>query len=198
MLCGMSEIEELRAKWDGRYAAALTGDIQASEVLADNLHLLPTCGDALDLACGLGANALLLAGRGLRTHAWDLSPVAIERLRDRAGALPLRAEVRDVMARPPEPASFDVICVGSFLERALCPSIAAALKPGGVLFYQTWSLERVDDSGPGTPGFRLATNELLALFRGLIVRFYRDEGVLGDAHRGFRNRAQFVAQRPLA
>jgi len=34
----------------------------------------------LDLACGLGANALRLAELGLKTEAWDLSPVAVERL----------------------------------------------------------------------------------------------------------------------
>jgi hypothetical protein len=28
------------------------------------------------------------------------------------------------------------------------------------------------------------------------VRFYREEGRLGDAARGFRNRAQLVAQKP--
>lgn len=191
----MSDTDELRAKWDDRHAAA-TGPVSPGEVLAENAHLLPRSGDALDLASGLGGNALFLARRGLRTWAWDLSPVAVDRLGLAAGALPLTAEVRDVIARPPEPGRFDVICVGHFLERALCPDIAAALRPGGLLFYQTWCRERVDDSGPGNQAFRLATNELLQLFPGLIVRFYRDEGRAGDPAAGFRNRAQLVAQRP--
>jgi len=193
----MADNDELCRKWDGRYAEASTGVAPPLEVLAENVHLLPDHGEALDLACGLGGSALLLARRGLSTRAWDISGVAIGALQRRAGDLPLRAEVRDLSAEPLPATAFDVICVGHFLDRALCPEIAAALRPGGLLFYQTYSLERVDESGPGSERFRLARNELLRLFPGLIVRFYRDEGAVGDTRRGFRNRAQLVAQRPL-
>ena len=190
----MDEVE-LRRKWDQRYAQsdALPAPL---EVLADNAHLLPARGDAVDLACGLGGSALFLARRGLRTRAWDLSPVAVQTLQRVAADLPLQAEARDIALRPPQAERFDVICVGHFLERELCPRIAAALRPGGLLFYQTFTRERVDDSGPGSERFRLDCNELLHLFRDLIVRFYREQGRIGDPARGFRNRAQLVAQRP--
>ena len=191
------ETEDTRAKWDARYAGAEPGPAPL-EVLADNAHLLPREGTALDLACGLGGSALFLARHGLTTFAWDLSPVAVQVLQQGAGDLPLTAQVRDVVAQPPEPGRFDVICVGHFLDRALCPAISAALRPGGLLFYQTFTRERVDDSGPSTDRFRLATNELLTLFPGLIVRLYREEGAVGDKARGFRNKAQLVAQRPVA
>ena len=100
-----------------------------------------------------------------------------------------------MLVHPPDPDSFDVICVGHFLERSLCPKIAAALRPGGLLFYQTFTEERVDDGGPGNPAFRLGCNELLRLFPDLVVRLYREEGRVGDMTRGFRNRAQLIAQR---
>lgn len=191
----MTDIE-LRDKWNRRYdqAQQVPG---ALEVLVENAHLLPSRGTALDLACGLGGSGLFLAERGLQTWAWDLSAVAIESLERRAGTLPLHAEVRDVVKDPPEAGRFDVICVGHFLERELCTDIAAALKPGGLLFYQTFALERVDDSGPSNVRYRLAPNELLELFPQLLVRFYRDEGRAGEHARGFRNRAQLVAARPL-
>ncbi len=180
-------------KWDRRYST--TSDTGSPlEVLLENRHLLPTAGDALDLACGAGASALFLAGRGLHTWAWDMSAVAIEALAGRGGGLPLHAEARDVVARPPEAARFDVICVGHFLDRALCDAISAALRPGGLLFYQTFTRERVDESGPVTPAYRLALNELPALFPDLTVRFYREEGTVGDTSQGFRNKAQLVAQ----
>lgn len=191
----MAENEDLRLKWDGRYAEAAIGEAPPLEVLAEYAHLLPSHGDALDLACGLGGSALFLARRGLHTAAWDISAVAVDALRRSAGDLPLIAEVRDVAASPPLPETFDVICVGHFLDRALCPAIAAALRPGGLLFYQTFTRERVDEGGPSSERFRLETNELLRLFPQLIVRVYRDEGRLGDIARGFRNRAQLVAQR---
>ncbi len=187
--------DSLRQKWDQRYRQAGTAP-SALEVLGENLHLLPRQGTALDLACGLGGSALLLAEYGLATEAWDLSPVAVDSLARRAGKLPLVAEVRDVSRRPPEPGEFDVICVGHFLDREICPAIAAALRPGGLLFYQTFTRERVDPGGPSNESYLLAANELLGLFPGLILRFYRDEGCLGDVTRGFRNRAQMVAQQP--
>lgn len=108
--------DELRLKWDGRYADAV-GEGMPIDVLVDNAHLLPASGLALDLACGLGGNALFLARRGLQTTAWDLSPVAIASLQSAAGGLPIRAEVRDVTVLPPSPGQFDVICVGHFLDR---------------------------------------------------------------------------------
>ncbi len=188
--------EDLREKWDRRYENALATPPPIA-VLTENAHLLPDRGRALDLACGLGGNALYLARRGLQVSAWDLSPVAVAALVASAGGLDLSAEARDVTAHPPPPDLFDVICVGHFLERALCSHIADALRPGGLLFYQTFTRERVDDGGPSTASFRLETNELMRLFSGLILRFYRDEGCIGDTGRGFRNYAQMVAQRPF-
>ena len=187
----------MREKWDARYREAATAGT-ACAVLADNAHLLPVNGRALDLACGLGGNALLLARHGLETRAWDLSHVAIERLNATAAAegLALDAEVRDVVAEPPPPASFDVIVVSHFLERDLCPALAAALRSGGLLFYQTFTRERVSEDGPKNPDYRLLPGELLARFPWLRVIVYRDEGTLGDTAHGFRNQAQLVAMKP--
>lgn len=169
----------------------------AAAVLAENLQLLPATGEALDLACGLGANALLMARQGLRARAWDLSAVAIKHLNEAAvkAGVSLIGEVRDVDAMPPEPGRFDVIVVAHFLNRDLASAITAALRPDGLLFYQTFSREAVTDSGPSNPAYRLNTNELLRLFPGLVLRFYREEGRVGDCRRGTRDLAQLVAQR---
>ncbi len=187
--------QETRAKWDRIYLGRDEAPPRPAAVLRDNLHLLPAAGKALELACGLGGNALLLARQGLVTEAWDISPVAAERLAAmaRAQGLALRTAARDVVAYPPPPASYDVIVVTHFLERALCPCLVKALRPGGLLFYQTFTREAVDDSGPSNPGFRLAPNELLSLFAGLRIVAYREEGRLGDVGRGFRNEAMLVA-----
>lgn len=186
---------DTRRKWDDRHAGNAAVAVPL-EVLVDNAHLLPRSGDALDLASGLGGSALFMARHGLRVTAWDISDVAVDRLHEAATGLTLTAQVRDVVAQPPPPCSFDVITVGHFLDRSICAQIAAALRPKGLLFYQTFSLERIDDSGPRDGPYRLQTNELLRLFPGLTVRLYRDEGRAGDIARGFRNRAQLVAQRP--
>jgi tellurite methyltransferase len=189
--------EDLRAKWDARYHEANAADARPCGVLETFQHLLPSAGSALDVACGLGGNAQLLACRGLETAAWDLSPVAIARLGNLAASrgLPLRAEIRDVLSQPPEPGRFDVIVVSHFLERELAPALQDALRPGGLLFYQTWTREAVDGGGPQNPAFRLAANELLRLFGGLRVIAYREEGIIGDTACGVRNEAWLVASR---
>jgi SAM-dependent methyltransferase len=166
-------------------------------VLVENSYLLPAGGVALDLACGLGANACLLARCGLDTVGWDYSRVAIDALTELAitTGLSLQGEVRDAIADPPQPGSFDVIVVSHFLERSLAPSLEAALRRGGLLFYQTFTRIRVDDGGPSNPAFRLDGNELLGLFSGLRVLVYREEGRVGDIRQGFRNEAMLVAQK---
>jgi SAM-dependent methyltransferase len=166
-------------------------------VLRELDFLLPTEGHALDLACGRGGNALWLAARGLRVSAWDYAPAAIEALRRQAEArgLIIDAQVRDVCAEPPSPEGYDVIVVSYFLARELAPAIAAALRPGGLLFYETFVQEAVSDRGPGNPAFRLAPNELLALFPGLLVLDYREHARVGDQTRGQRDIATLVSQR---
>ncbi len=192
-----TEPESLQAKWDARH-----GDPQKqpslAEVLALNRHLLPAQGEALELACGLGGNALMLAEAGLAVTAWDLSPVAIDRLRTLAlqrGLFRLSAQVRDIEREPLPVQRFDVIVVSYYLERRLAPQIAAALKPGGLLFYQTFTRIAVGGEGPQNPAFRLDDNELLRLFEGLRVRFYREENRLGDLTRGTRDLAMLVAEK---
>lgn len=190
-------MNELREKWDSRYRA-IEEPPRAAQVLREYAHLLPASGMALDLACGRGGNALLMARAGLEVSAWDLSPVAIQSLREIAEAegLGIHAEARDVLAEPPSVASFDVIVVSYFLERELVPALCSALRPGGLLFYQTFIRDQVTPGGPSNPDFRLAENELLQLFSGLTLRVYREEGSAGNVEEGFRNEALLVAQRP--
>lgn len=192
--------ETLQGKWDARH-----GDPEkqpgVAEVLARNRHLLPGTGRALELACGLGGNALLLAEQGLDVTAWDLSPVAIGRLQEAAKGKELHnlsAEVRDIERDPPPPESFDVIVVSYYLERALTPRIVEALKPGGLLFYQTFTRIAVGSEGPANPDFRLGDNELLQLFSGLKLRIYREENRLGDLAQGTRDVAMLVAEKVVS
>ncbi|MCU7906523.1 MAG: methyltransferase domain-containing protein [Candidatus Thiodiazotropha sp. (ex Epidulcina cf. delphinae)] len=194
----MDEKPALRNKWDKRHADAEKIP-PATEVLRHNLHLLPGKGQALDLACGLGGNALALARRGLEVSAWDISPIAIERLRQFAAeeALAnLSTEVRDVENLPPQPNRFDLIIVSYYLERSLIPSLIDALRPGGLIYYQTFTRIAVSPLGPRNPAYRLDDNELLRLFSSLKLRFYREERLLGDVSQGIRDVAMLVAEKP--
>ncbi len=188
--------EERKNRWNQRYRCGGSAS-QPARVLVENLHLLPATGLALDLACGLGGNALLLAETGLQVQAWDLSEVAIEKLSAQASVrrVALQASVRDVVAHPPESESCDVILVSRFLERGLIPDLVRALRPGGLVFYETFTRTTLTETGPRNPAHRLGDNELLRLFSGLLIRFYREEGITGDTRRGQRGIAMLVAER---
>lgn len=196
----MEADEERQRRWNRRWAKRSYAESAPIEVLTRYAHLLPSGGTSLDLACGLGCNALYLAERGFASHAWDYSEVAIERVRGEAArrGVVVEGAVCD-LARDPLPRdAFDVIVVARFLERELCAPIAAALRPGGLLYYQSFVRERVNPIGPDDVAFRFAVNELLRLFPGLWVRAFHDEGRVGDTARGIRDESLLVAQRPPA
>lgn len=186
-------------KWNQRYGASNATPAPCS-LLQNHQYLLPTSGKALDLACGLGGNALLLAQHGLDTHAWDISDVAITKLTTLAAEkrLPIQTLTRDIERLPPPPNSFDCIVVSYFLERTICNAIAAALKPRGLLFYQTFSINKISDKGPSSERFLLKNNELIQLFNSLEVRFYQELGNSGDLNQGDRDTVQLIAQKPVS
>ncbi|MCQ8104097.1 methyltransferase domain-containing protein [Methylomonas sp. SURF-2] len=187
----------LQAKWDGIYADnAHTPHI--AEVLSAHLHLLPVRGRALDLACGLGGNALMLAEQGLRVDAWDISRVALSHLQNQAEQHRLQIATRQVVLTPDKlPRNrFDVIVISRFLDRSLCNAIMAALKTDGLLFYQTFIRHKLDQQGPSNPDYLLECNELPQLFSPLTLVFYQEYARIGDLRHGNRNEACYIGQKP--
>jgi tellurite methyltransferase len=189
-------MSDIQTKWDAVYSNKEHSST-ASLVLTQNQHLLPRQGTALDLACGQGGNAVFLAKAGLVVSAWDVSPVVIKQLQDFAhlNNITINAQIRDVVESPPEPNSLDVLVVSYFLDRSLCKHLLAALRPGGLLFYQTYCQQKVEQQGPRNADFLLADNELLSLFSTMKVRVYREESLLGEHQQGWRNQALLVAEK---
>lgn len=190
-------MQSSQQKWDAIYRQREKGFPTASLVLQQNSHLLPKQGSALDLACGQGGNALFLAKAGLDVQAWDVSAVAIDQLKHAANVsgVTVKAEVQDVVNNPPIPNSIDVLVVSFFLDRALCPALLAAIKPGGLLFYQTYCQQKTEQIGPKNPEYLLSDNELLQLFSSMKMRVYREEALLGNHSKGLRNQAILVAEK---
>ncbi len=187
----------MKDKWDKRYSRSENYG-KPFWLLENHQHLLAEQpGRSLDLACGLGTNALLLAELGYDSHGWDISSVALQKLQAFAAErnLSIGCEQRDVEKQPPEPESFDLIVVSQFLHRPICPAITAALKPGGLLFYQSFHRHKNSGEGPTNPRFLLARNELLALFPELAIVYYREDGNIGKPQQGLRNLSYLVAEK---
>ncbi len=190
--------ETTKKKWDKNYDSCSSDYPSPAEVLRQNQHLLPSQGSALDLACGRGANAICLAEKGLTVSAWDISASALEHLANEATnkGLIIELEPRNISEHPPKPNSFDVITVSNFLERELIDDIRKAIKPDGLIFYQTFIIDKVSNIGPSNPDYLLDNNELLNFFSEWKVVLYREEGLLGNVDSGFRNQAMLIAQKP--
>lgn len=130
------------ARWNHRYVE--DGDRWRKRaprsLLLDFAHLLPTTGLALDAAAGVALHGLFLAKRGLHVIALDVSEVGLRLAQQMAQerGLWLETAVLD-LSHPWLPANtFDVIVNFRFLERATFPVYRRALKPGGLLFFETF------------------------------------------------------------
>lgn len=163
--------------------------------LTDNRDLWPTQGHALDLACGRGRHALLLARAGLTVRAVDRDRDAISELRAEGNRMGLAVEagVLDLETDPPPilgESLYDMIVVVNYLHRPLMPMIRAAVKPGGRIFYETFTTRQAERGKPTNPAFLLKNGELRELMRPFAVLRSREGDIDG------RFIASIVAERP--
>jgi SAM-dependent methyltransferase len=129
-------------RWDARYLDNSRPWLprEPRQLLVDYAHLLPESGLVLDAACGAGANGHFLAQRGLRVIALDISLVALRMAVQwgREHACQLDAAVYDLSSPWLPPERFDVILNFHFLERECIPVFRKALKPGGLIYFETF------------------------------------------------------------
>jgi SAM-dependent methyltransferase len=135
-----------RERWDAKHAAGSHAeravDPFCERALGQLANLVP--GTALDLAAGSGRHALELARRGWRVSAWDVSPVGLARLAERAAAAHLAIETRavDLTAAPLPQGSFDLAVVVDFLDRELFARLRELVPIGGHLIACTYTVDR--------------------------------------------------------
>ena len=96
----------------------------------------------LDVGCGEGYGAALLAERAREVVAVDYSPAAIEHAQATYARPNLRFEVADARELPPELAGFDIVICFELVEHLdepdrLLASLARALDSGGTLLLST-------------------------------------------------------------
>ncbi|MGQ0549263.1 MAG: class I SAM-dependent methyltransferase [Armatimonadota bacterium] len=184
-----------RAKWETKYRAReYSHDGPPSDLLRRWIRSLPR-GRALDVAAGLGRNAMFLARAGYTVDAVDISPTGLREARRRARRRRLR--VRWIEAdldtyRLPR-ARYDLVINMFFLKRRLLSALKSAVRPGGVMILETHLQDPAPDGGPSLR-HRLRRGELRRRFRGWDV-LDLEEGVFREGGRAWLL-GRIVAQRP--
>ncbi|WP_286837365.1 class I SAM-dependent methyltransferase [Spongiibacter sp.] len=166
-----------RQKWQQRYADARLPQ-PPCWLLNTYSHWLPDRGYGLDVACGLGGNAMALARAGLTVDALDYADNAVDKLNDyaRREQLSISAKWGDLESQGLHAEQrYDVIVVSYYLHRPLLAQLADALAPGGLLFYQTFNSRRPALRGPSNPDFLLGEGELSRAYAGLETLLHRED-----------------------
>jgi SAM-dependent methyltransferase len=134
-------------------------------------------GRALDVAMGRGRHGRLLAAAGFETFGVD---VKFQAVRDAvAGAaahgVVIRGWCADLTRWALPEDHFDVVVVCRYLQRDLFPALARALRPDGVLLYETFTeTQRSHGRGPTSPAHLLREGELRQLAGSLTPLFYEE------------------------
>lgn len=183
-----------QSDWDAKYRLASDAPpAEPASIVRELLPLLPN-GAALDIACGTGRHSLLLASRGQYVTAIDSSAVGLEVLEVRATMMkvPLRrihslddreesscGGIQLIQANLERAAlprqAFDLILCIQYLQRSLFSQITRALRPGGVLLFETFTQAQLEFAdGPRNTAHLLELGELREAFPELRVLFYRE------------------------
>jgi tellurite methyltransferase len=167
---------------------------QPASWLVDNETALPRGGAVLDVACGRGRHALHLARAGFQVTAIDRDPEALAALRHAARVLGLDVTTQfvDLETSPPPDlgdARYDAIIVFNYLHRPLFPVLRRALRIGGRLVYETFTIAQAARGKPTNPDFLLRPGELQRLAAPLTILQAREGEFAG------RFVASLVAQR---
>jgi SAM-dependent methyltransferase len=140
--------------------------------LVENIDLIPRDRTILDLACGRGRNAVFLAQHGWAVHAVDRDSAVLAELRDVAetAGLPITTDEIDLELGPAlADQRYGGVIVFNYLHRLLMPAITAAVAPGGVLIYETFTAGQARRGHPRNPAFLLDPGELPRLVKPLEV-----------------------------
>ena len=156
-------------------------------------------GPILDLACGSGDNGIFLAQGGCKVTCCDISPESLSQAEKLAGANNTRVEIWQVDleiagANPLPSDAYGAVLVFRYLHRPLLECIKKALKNGGLLVYETFTVDQPRFGKPRNPDFLLNPGELLQTFGDWEVIHYF-EGIRGNPTRAV---AEIVCRKPVA
>ncbi len=170
-----------RERWDDRYANTQRRPHEHEpNPLLMRYAPPPAPGSrALELACGLGQDALWLAEQGYRVDALDGSMVALRHARAemlRRGIDGVTFILADLDHFPLPRAAYDLVYTYRFLDRRLFPAIREAARPGGMVIYETLNERRRLRHPAASPAHTLELGELPGYFEGWEIIVAGDRG----------------------
>jgi len=180
-------------RWDARWAEPKSAHVREPHPLLVRFieQRRLTRGHALDLACGVGQNAIWLAQCGFTVEAVDISLVALEHGQHAAleAGVTINFVHADLDVWQPQAEAYDLIMGFRFLNRKLWPRLRTALRPGGWLLYQTFNVLKV------TPDADFAREYLLDI--GELPRAFADWHIAGSGDDGgpFRDQSWIVCHK---
>jgi len=170
-----------RARWDRRYADPADRLARGPNPLLERYAPRGEGLRALELACGLGHNALWLAAQGYIVDAVDISYAALRHARAemlRRGLHSVHFIVADLDEFPLPQRQYDLVLVFRFLDRRLFPAIRERVRPGGLVIYQTFNVRHRARRPSCSPDHMLHLGELPGHFPGWEILEASDEGYL--------------------
>ena len=180
--------------------------MSASPLLSKYHDQLSQAGPVLDLACGSGRNGLQLLQQQIPVVFADSNPQALQRVRAtleepqyraNAGLAELwEVDFEQPYTRPLQDRDFGAILVFRYLHRPLFPSIELALRPGGLLIYETFTRGQALMGRPTNPDFLLQEGELEQQFAAWEILHCFEGTVATPPNRRPSAIAQLVARKP--
>jgi SAM-dependent methyltransferase len=165
-----------------------------SSWVARYASLVPDPGPVLDLAAGNGRHTRYFKDLGYTVLAVDRDVSGLADLATDARVIIMEADL-EAGRWPFADSVFGGVVVTNYLHRPILRRIAAALKPGGVLIYETFAVGNERFGKPSNPNFLLKPDELLKLAKKtkLVVHGY-ESGEVQEPRPAVLQR--IVAQRP--
>ena len=174
---------------------------QPNEFLIEALKRIgrpaPNSRHVVDVACGSGRDAVYLAMKGYDVEAIDRLADALAKAEDLARRCGVNLTTREVdLERDPHlPAEhYDIVMVFRYLQRSLFPMLAAAVRPGGYIVYETFHERNLQtNKKPRNPAHLLKSGELPQAFADFDVLICHD-----GIERGGRFFSSLLARKPAA
>ena len=191
----------IMSDWDERYSRGDYASLEPSPLLGRALELCGAgAGRALDVACGAGRHALVLAERGFDVTAVDASRAGVGLLRERARERGLRIDARVADLERGEfrvePEAYDLVCDFYYLQRDLFAALRDGVRPGGLFVAAIHLADGDPHARPMNPDFLLRPGELRAHFDGWEILHDRETaGRDTDAGQHTRRSAELIARK---